>query len=79
MINNTHKNVNFLNQINGKIPRIGVIYQEKINSHDLCYPGYKESPYFLFYKLRIEDSRGGPHYPAKNKININSNPNEYVV
>ena len=31
----------FKDQINGKIPRSGVIYSETINPHDLCYKCYK--------------------------------------
>ena len=37
MIDTTHKNVCFKNQINGKIHRSGVIDQQTIDRHDLCY------------------------------------------
>ena len=47
LINTSHKNVHFLNQINAKIPRIGVIGPEKINPHDFCYQCYKHDPDFL--------------------------------
>ena len=57
MINTTHKNVHFKNQINGKITSSGVIAQETINSHDLCYQYSKDGPDILFGKLRIRDSR----------------------
>ena len=33
LINTSHKNVHFLNQINGKIPSSGVIDPEAINPH----------------------------------------------
>ena len=68
MIDTTHKNVHFLNKINGKIPRSGVIDQEKIIPHDLCYHCYKDGPDLLFGKLRIRDSRDKTHFPAKIKL-----------
>ena len=51
----THKNVYFLNQNNEKIPKSGVIYQQKINPRDLCYQCSKDVTDFLFGKLRIRD------------------------
>ena len=65
VIDNTHKNVNFLNHINGKIPGNGVIDQKKINPHDLCYQCSKYGPDFLFVKLIIRDSIDEPFFTAK--------------
>ena len=56
MIDTTNKNVHFLNQINGKITRCGVIYQQTINPHGLCYQCSKDGPEFLLVKSRIRDS-----------------------
>ena len=53
IIDTTHKNVHFFNQINGKITRNGVIDPKTINPHDLCYHCSKYVPDFLFGKLRI--------------------------
>ena len=65
MINTTHKNIHFKNKINGKITRIGVIDQETINPHDLCYKFSEDGLDFLFGKLRIRDYRDKPYFPAK--------------
>ena len=46
MIDNTHKNVHFKNQINGKIIGSGVIDQQKIIPHELCYQCSKDGPSF---------------------------------
>ena len=65
MINTTHDNVTFLNQINFKIPRSGVIDPETINPHDLCYKCSKHGPDYLFYKFRIKDFNDEPNFPQK--------------
>ena len=78
MIDNTHKNVRLVNQINGKILRNGAIYQKIINPRDLCYQCSKDGPDFLFGKLIIRDSRYEPCFTAKNIIMV-SNQNEYIV
>ena len=44
MIDTTHKNVHFLNQINGNIPRSDVIDPETTIPHDLCYQCSKDDP-----------------------------------
>ena len=62
MINTIHKNVHLKNQTNEKIPRSGVIDQEKINPHDLCYECSKYVPDFLSGKLRIINYRKEPHF-----------------
>ena len=67
MINISRKNVHFLNQIIGDIPRSGVIDEEKINPHDLCYQCSKDGPDFLFGKSRIRDSRDEPYFHEKIK------------
>ena len=65
MINTTHKNVHFFNQINGKIPSSGVIDPEKISYHDLCYQCYKHGPDFLFGKFRIKYFNDEPRFPER--------------
>ena len=65
MINATHKNVHFLNQVNGGITRIGLIDPETINNSDLCYHYYKRGPDFLWGKLRIKDLYAEPHFPER--------------
>ena len=65
MIDTTQNNVDFLNKINGKITSSGVIDQETINPHGLCYQCSKDGLYFLFGKLRIRYSRDEPHFPGK--------------
>ena len=74
MIYNTHNNVHFLNQINGKITRNGAIDKKTINHHDLYYQCSKDGPDFLFGKLMFRDSRDEPcltakkhHYRVKSK------------
>ena len=67
MIDTTHKNVHFLNLINGKIPRNGVKVQ-KTNSHDLCYQISKYGPEFLFGNLKIRDCIDEPYFQAKRKL-----------
>ena len=68
MIDTIHKNVTFLDQINGKIFRSGVIDQHTINSHDLWYQCSKAFPDFLFGKFSIRDTRYRTHVPAKRKL-----------
>ena len=68
MIYNTHNNVHFLNQINGKIPRNGVIDKNTINPHDLYYQCSKDGPDFLFVKLGIRDCGYEPLFPEKIKL-----------
>ena len=75
MVDTTHNNPHLLNQINGKITSSGVIDQQKINPHDLSYQRYKDDTDFLFFKLRIRDSRYEPYISCKKKIIIMSNPN----
>ena len=53
MINTTHKNVYFFNQIDEKIPRSGVIYPETINHRDLCYKCSKRGPDFYLVNLGL--------------------------
>ena len=65
MIDTTHNNIHFSNQIIRRITRSGVIDQEKINLSDLCYQCYRFVSEFLFGKLRIRDYREEPHFPAK--------------
>ena len=65
MINTTHNNVHFLNQINGDIPIIGVIDQETINPRDLCHQCYKYGSDFLFGKLGMRGSIDEPYFPEK--------------
>ena len=65
MINTKHKNALFLNQINGNIPRSGVIYQETINPRYLFYQCSKDGPNFLFGTLSTRDYRYKPHFLAK--------------
>ena len=43
LINTTHTNVHIFNQINGEIPRSGVIDPGKINPHYLCNQCSKHS------------------------------------
>ena len=54
-----------LNQINGKIPRSGVIDPKKINPHDLCYQFLKHVSDFLYGKLTVKDFNDEPHFPEK--------------
>ena len=65
LINTSHNNVHFLNQINGEIPRNGVIGPETINPHDFCYQFSKHGPDCLFGKLRIKDYNYEPHISNK--------------
>ena len=65
IIDKTHKNVRFLNQINGKIHGNGVIDQKKINPRDLCHQCSKDGPDFLFGMLIIRDSIDEPCFTAK--------------
>ena len=60
--------ISFKNQINEKIPRSGVIDQETINPHDLCYQCSKYGPDLLFGKSRIRNSIDKPHFTAKIKL-----------
>ena len=45
-IDTTHDNIHFLNQMNGKIPRSGVIDQQRIIPHELCYQCSKDGQDF---------------------------------
>ena len=65
MIHATHKNVQFSNQINEEISRSGVIYQQTIIPHELCYQCFQDDPDSLFGKLRIGYCRDKPYFPAK--------------
>ena len=67
MINTTHNKVDFKNKINGGITSSGVIDQESINPHELCYQYSKYGPDFLFGKLGIIDSRDQPYSTSKIK------------
>ena len=68
MIDTTHKNVHFKNQINGKITSSGVIDKGKINPRGLCYQCYKDIPDYLFGELIIRYPRDEPHFAAKIKL-----------
>ena len=48
-----HAKTLILNQINGNMPRSGVIDQETINPHDLCYQCPKDGPDFYLVSLGI--------------------------
>ena len=65
MIDTTHNNAHFLNQINGNIPRSGLIDQQTINPCDLFYQCSKDGPDFLFGKFGIGDSRYEAHILEK--------------
>ena len=65
MINTTHKNSCFNNQLKGNIPISSVVDQQTINPHNLFYQCSKYSPEFLFGKLRIRGSRYEPCFPPK--------------
>ena len=67
-MNTSHNNVHFLNQINGKIPRSGVIDPETINSHDFCYQCSKHGLDCLFGKLRIKYFNDEPYFPNKKQL-----------
>ena len=67
MIDNTHKNIRFLNQIDGNITSTGVIDQIIINTRELCYQCSKHDPNFLSGKFRIRDYRYKPCFPVKRK------------
>ena len=49
------------------MPRSGVIDQETLNTHELCYQYSKHGPYFLFGKLRIKYFNDEPHFPERIK------------
>ena len=53
IIDTTHNNVNFKNQNNGKIPSSSVIYQQTMNSRDLCYQCSKHDPDFYLVNLGL--------------------------
>ena len=69
LINTKNKNVHFYNQTNVNITRSGVINQETINTHDLCYQCSKDVPDFLFGRFSNRYSRDEPHL-QQNKIII---------
>ena len=77
MIDTTHNNVHFLNQIIDKISRSGVIDTETINPHDLCYQCSKHC--HNFYLLNRGLIIVMMNHILPKKINIKSNTNEYVV
>ena len=54
--------------MNVKIPSSGVIDQETINPHDLCYQCSKYGPDFLFGKLRMIDFRYETCFTSKIKL-----------
>ena len=60
-----HRKCTFLNQINGKIQKSGVIYPETKNPYDLYYKCYKHGEYFLFGKSRVKGFNDEPHFPEK--------------
>ena len=64
-MNTTHKNGHFYNVINRKIPKSGEIGQETINTCDLCYNFLKHGPEFLFWNLKIRDSKYETYFPEK--------------
>ena len=64
LLNTAPKNVHTRNQINGEIPRSGLIDTETINPHDLYYQCSKHGPDFLFRKMRIEDFNDELHFPG---------------
>ena len=68
MINTTHKNSCFNNQLKVNIPISSVVDQQTINPHNLFYQCSKYSPDFLFSKSRIRDYRNEPHFPTKIKL-----------
>ena len=57
-----------LDQINGKIPRNGVIDQKTINPCDLCYQCSKDVPEFFFGEFSIRDCIDEPYFPSKRKL-----------
>ena len=48
-----------------KIPRIGIIDQNKLNHHEFYYQCSKYVTYFLFGNLMIRYSKDEPYFPAK--------------
>ena len=68
LIDTSHKNAHFFNQIIGEIPGSGVTDPETINPHDFCYQFSKHSPDFLFGKLCIKDFNDEPHFPNLKKL-----------
>ena len=68
MINTTDNNEQFLNQINGKIPRSGTIDPETINPRYLFYQCSKHGPDCLFGKLRIKVFNDEPYFPEIIKL-----------
>ena len=68
MIDTTHKNAHILNQINGKIPRSGVIDKKMINTHDLCYQCCKDSPEYLFGNLSMRDCKYEAYFLVKREL-----------
>ena len=68
MINTTDNNEQFLNQINGKIPRSGTIDPETINPRYLFYQCSKHGPYGLFGKLRIKVFNDEPYFRERIKL-----------
>ena len=65
MIDATHKYVCFVNKSNGNTRMSGVIDQQTINPHDLCYKCSKDTPESLFVKFRKRDFRDESYFPAK--------------
>ena len=54
--------------MNGKISSSGVIDQQTMNTHYLCYQCSKYGPDFLFGNLRIRDCKDEPCFPEKRKL-----------
>ena len=64
LINATHDNIIYLNQINGNIHISRKYYKATINNNDSFYQCYKYDPYFLFRNLRIRDIKYETYFPA---------------
>ena len=67
MINTTHKNANFQNQINVEIPRSGIIDPEIVNPDDLCYQCQKNGPDIFDGKLMNKYFNDEPHFTGEIK------------
>ena len=55
IVNTTHHNIHFLNQVKGEIPICGPIDPKTLNNHDFCYSCSKHVTDLLFVKLMIRD------------------------
>ena len=65
LVNTTYENVQFLNQVSGKILRCGRIDPKTLNKHDLFYQCYIDPPILLFGNLRMKGKRGKTTPPVK--------------